>query len=103
MPQCYFTIRQADRVEDDVHGEFLPDNAAALNVACRMARELQAARSDSDPGLVVVKNEKHHTVLSIPFLAGFARVAVKGKVSIGTPLTRRSRAVHAEVNALGLR
>lgn len=72
MPQYYFTVRQADRVDADVHGEALPDDAAALNVACRMARELQAAGSDSDPGLVIVKNEKHDTVLSIPFLAGFA-------------------------------
>ncbi len=72
MPQYYFTVRQAGRIDDDVHGEFLPDDAAALNVACRMARELQASSSDSDPGLVIVKNEKHHTVLSIPFLAGFA-------------------------------
>lgn len=72
MPQYYFTIRQADRVDDDVHGEFLPDDAAALNVACRMARELQTAKPDSDPGLVIVKDEKHHTVLSIPFLAGSA-------------------------------
>ncbi len=72
MPQYYFTVRQAGRMDDDVHGESLPDDAAALNVACRMARELQASRSDSDPGLVIVKNEKHHTVLSIPFLAGFA-------------------------------
>jgi hypothetical protein len=37
-----------------------------------MARELQTAGSDSDPGLVIVKDEKHHTVLSIPFLTGFA-------------------------------
>ena len=72
MPLYYFAIRWADRVDDDVHGESLPDDAAALNVACQMARELQAARRDSDPGLVIVKNEKHHTVLSIPFLAGFA-------------------------------
>ena len=50
----------------------MSDDAAALNYACRMARELQTARSDSDPGPVIVKDEKHHTVLSIPFLAGFA-------------------------------
>ena len=72
MPQYYFTIRWTDHVDDDERGEFLPDDAAALNVACRMARELQAAGRDSDPGLVIVTDEKRHTVLSIPLLAGFA-------------------------------
>ena len=72
MPRYYFTIRWVDRLDDDQCGEFLSDDAAALNYACQMARELQTARSDSDPGLVIVKDEKRHTVLSIPFLAGFA-------------------------------
>ena len=72
MPQYYFTIRWVDRVDDDKCGEFLSDDAAALNCACQMARELQTASGDSDPGHVIVKDEKHHTVLSIPFLAGFA-------------------------------
>jgi len=72
MPQYYFTIRWVDRVDNDTCGESLSDDAAALNYACRMARELQTASGESDPGLVIVKDEKHHTVLSIPFLAGFA-------------------------------
>jgi hypothetical protein len=70
MPQYYFTIRWVDRVDNDTCGESLSDDAAALNYACRMARELQ--NGESDPGLVIVKDAKHHTVLSIPFLAGFA-------------------------------
>ena len=72
MPRYYFTIRWVDRVDGDTCGESLSDDAAALNYACRMAGELQTASGESDPGLVIVKDEKHHTVLSIPFLAGFA-------------------------------
>ena len=49
MPKYYFTIRWVDHVDDDKFGESLSDDAAALNYACRMARELQAARGDSDP------------------------------------------------------
>ena len=40
MPQYYFTIRWVDRVDDDTRGESLSDDAAALNYACQMAREL---------------------------------------------------------------
>jgi hypothetical protein len=72
MPKYYFTIRWADHVDDDKCGESLSDDAAALNYACRMARELQIASRNSDTGLVIVKDEMQHTVLSIPFLAGFA-------------------------------
>ena len=72
MPRYYFTVRWGDRVDDDKNGASLSDDAAALDRACQMARELQIASGDSDPGLVIVKNEKHHRVLSIPFLAGFA-------------------------------
>ena len=72
MPQYYFIIRRVDHVDSDTCGESLSDDAAALNYACRMARELQIANGNSDPGLVIVKDEKHHTVLSIPVMAGFA-------------------------------
>jgi hypothetical protein len=72
MPQYYFTIRWVDHVDDDKCSESLSDDAAALNYACQMARELQTARSDDDPGLVIVKDERHRTVLSIPFRAAFA-------------------------------
>ncbi len=67
MPRYYFTVRWVDRVDDDKNGASLSDDAAALDRACQMARELQIASGDSDPGLVIVKNEKHHTVLSNSF------------------------------------
>ena len=72
MPRYYFTIRWIDHVDDDKFSKSLSDDAAALNYACQMARELQAARGDSDPGLVIVKDETRRTVLSIPFRAAFA-------------------------------
>ena len=51
MPKYYFTIRWVDHVDDDKFSDHLVRrDAAALNYACRMARELQAARGDSDPG-----------------------------------------------------
>ena len=69
MPRYYyFTMRWVDHVDDDKFGESLSDDAAALDYACRMAGELQAARGDSDPGLVIVKrrNAPQGTVNSFP-------------------------------------
>ncbi len=72
MPRYYFTIRWVDHVDNDTCGTSLPGDAAAPDHACRMAREMHRGTRDSDAGLVIVKDEMHHTVLSIPFLAGFA-------------------------------
>jgi hypothetical protein len=51
----------------------LRDDAAALNYACSMIRELKASGGYDDPGLVIeVRNEMRQMVLSIPFLAACA-------------------------------
>jgi hypothetical protein len=51
----------------------LPDDAAALGYADRIIRELKKGGGLDDPGLMmVVENETHMTVLSLPFLAGCA-------------------------------
>ena len=73
MPQYYFTIRWSDHEDNDEHGTPLKDNAAALDHACRMVRELRASGGYDDPELVVeVRNELHQMVLSVPFLAACA-------------------------------
>ena len=63
----------SDHEEDDERGTALEDDAAALDYACRMIRELIASGGYDDPRLVVkVRNEMHQIVLSVPFLAACA-------------------------------
>ena len=73
MPRYFFTIRRFGHEEADKHGTPLVDDAAALDHACRIVRQLQARGGYDDPGLVLhVRNEKQQMVLSIPFLAACA-------------------------------
>lgn len=73
VSRYFFTVRWSDHDDDDRHGTELPDDAAALGYADRIIRELKDGGGLDDPGLMmVVKNEMHMTVLSLPFLAGCA-------------------------------
>ena len=73
MPQYYFTIRWSDDEDIDPRGSELADDAAALDYACRMIRQLQANGGYDDPGLMLeVRNERRETVLFIPFLPAYA-------------------------------
>jgi len=73
MPRYFFTIRWPDHEDNDRLGTPLPDDAAALNHAIRIVRELRQGSEHDDPGLMmIVKNEMLKTVLSLPFLAGCA-------------------------------
>jgi uncharacterized protein DUF6894 len=73
LPQYLFVIRWSDHEEDDERGTALEDDAAALDYACRMVRELRASGGYDDPGLVLnVRNEMREIVLSVPFLAACA-------------------------------
>jgi len=74
MPRYFFTIRWPDGgVEDDPHGTILPNDSAALAYAERTIKELQREDGYHDPGLMMmVKTETRQTVLSLPFVPGFA-------------------------------
>jgi hypothetical protein len=73
VSRYFFTVRWSDHDDDDQHGTELPDDAAALGYADRIIRELKDGGGLDDPGLMmVVKNEMHMTVLSVPFLTGCA-------------------------------
>ena len=73
MPRYFFDIRSPEGGDRDEQGILFPDDAAALNYACSMIRELNASGGYDDPGLVIdVRNEMRETVLSIPFLAACA-------------------------------
>lgn len=73
MRQYFFTVRWSGQEETEEPGAALRDDAAALDHACRMARELRASGGYDDPGLVVeVRNEFHQRVLTVPFLAACA-------------------------------
>ena len=57
----------------DLLGTLLTDDAAALAHAVRIIRELRQGGEYGDPRIMmVVRNEKLKTVLSLPFLAGCA-------------------------------
>jgi hypothetical protein len=59
--------------ERDRLGTSLPDDAAALDHAVRIIRDLRQEGGHEDPGLMmIVRNDIPKTVLSLPFLAGYA-------------------------------
>ena len=73
MSRYFFIIQKAEGVKDDTHGMSLPDDAAALCYAQRAISELEMEHGFRDPtAIMIVKNEKHETVLSIPFLPACA-------------------------------
>jgi hypothetical protein len=73
MSRYFFDIRSPVHGGRDEQGKLLRDDAAALNYACSMIRELKASGGYDDPGLVIeVRNEMRQMVLSIPFLAACA-------------------------------
>ena len=73
MSRYFFSIRWPDRVDGDLLGTLLTDDAAALAHAVRIIRELRQGGEYGDPRIMmVVRNEKLKTVLSLPFLAGCA-------------------------------
>jgi hypothetical protein len=53
MPRYFFCIRSADSEDHDEDGTVLPDDAAALDHACRIVRELIASGGYDDPRMVV--------------------------------------------------
>ena len=69
----YFGLRWSDHEDDDANGTLLSDEAAALNYADRLIRQLKDASGYSDPNLtVIVRDEMKQVVLWIPFLAACA-------------------------------
>lgn len=74
MRKYFFAIQRLDREEDDLRGILLPNDAAALRHAERKISELRKrtrGRGDLE-GIVIVRNEKHETVLCVPFLPACA-------------------------------
>ena len=73
MPEYYFAVRRSDQEHMDEHATALNDNAAALDYACQMVRELRTNGGYDDPELLVtVRNEMRQIVLSISFLPACA-------------------------------
>ena len=73
MPQYFFKIRGAEVGHNDEIGAPFDDDAAALDHACHIVRELRASGRYDDPRLVVdVWNDLGRRVLSVPFLAACA-------------------------------
>jgi hypothetical protein len=74
VPKYFFAIQQTGKEEDDVHGIVLPNDMAALRHAERKILALRKqveVRRDVE-GAVIVRNEKHETVLCVPFLPACA-------------------------------
>jgi hypothetical protein len=68
VPRYFFIVRRTETEEDDPHGTFLADDAAALHHA-----ERTIGHGYRDPkGLIIVKNGYGNVVMYIPFLPGCA-------------------------------
>lgn len=73
MPRYFFNIRRLDREDSDLRGVALPNDAAVLDHAICLIKGLRRGGEHNDPALMmIVRNESLKTVLSLPFLAGFA-------------------------------
>jgi hypothetical protein len=74
VPRYFFAIRWLDgKTQDDPNGASLPNEEAALSYAERTIESLRKENGYDDPGLIMlVRNEKQQTVLSIPFLPASA-------------------------------
>jgi hypothetical protein len=74
VPRYFFKIRGSDgELKDDPHGTNLPNVAAALSDAERTIKKLQSESGYDDSGLMmIVEDETHQTVLSLPFVPGCA-------------------------------
>jgi hypothetical protein len=73
VSRYFFTIRWHDHEDSDRLSASLPDDAAALDHAIRIVRDLRQRGEHDDPGLMmIVRNEMRKTVLSLPFHAGCA-------------------------------
>jgi hypothetical protein len=69
----YFGLRRSGHEDHDANGTLLSDDAAALNYADRLIRQLKDAGGYSDPNLmVIVRDGMKKVVLSVPFLAACA-------------------------------
>ena len=72
MSRYFFSVRWPDRVHGDMLGTLLTDDAALAH-AIDIIRELKQAGEYNDPRIMmIVRNEKLRTVLSLPFFAGCA-------------------------------
>ena len=68
MPRYYFVLQWPDGEHDDRLGTVLPHDGAAHAYASRVIQELKDGGGYTDPGLaMIVKNEAHKIVFSIPF------------------------------------
>jgi uncharacterized protein DUF6894 len=73
VSRYFFSVRWPDHVAGDQLGTSLVDDAAALAHAIRIIRELKQGGGHDDPRIMmIVRNEKFKTVLSLPFHAGCA-------------------------------
>jgi hypothetical protein len=73
VQRYFFGVRWSDHEDDNPNGALLSDNAAALNYADRLIRELKERGRYNDPNLmVIVRDGMKKVVLSIPFLAACA-------------------------------
>ena len=73
VSRYFFNIRRLDREDSDLRGVALSNDAAVLNHALCIIKDLRQGGEHNDPELMmIVRNESLKTVLSLPFLAGCA-------------------------------
>jgi hypothetical protein len=76
VPEYFFAIRRSDQEHLDEHATALNDDAAALDYACHMVRQMQANGGYDDPRLVVYQTnskQSHRISGAYPSAYGLAR------------------------------
>jgi hypothetical protein len=73
VSRYFFNVRLFDHEESDFRGVTLSNDAAVLDHALCMIKDLSKGGEHADPGsMMIVRNESLKTVMSLPFLAGCA-------------------------------
>jgi hypothetical protein len=73
VSQYFFNIRRIGHEARDLRGVTLSGDAAVLDHALCMIKDLSKGGEHADPGsMMIVRNENLETVMALPFLAGCA-------------------------------
>jgi hypothetical protein len=73
VPRYFFAVQGTAKEEDDPQGTVLPNDAAAFSCAERAIAQLQKEGGHDEPAMImIVRNDMHQRVWSIPFLPACA-------------------------------
>ena len=100
VQRYFFGVRWSDHEDNDPNGALLSDNAAALNYADRLIRELKERGRYNDPNLMVIVRDGMKGSCSRYLSLQRAPEGARRNTKLSTLYARRTR-LRAKRNLLG--